>query len=163
MKLRLINDPILREPTVSVSIEELNEILSYIPEMTKIMKDEQGQGLAANQVGVSKRFFIMYDAQGEVDLIINPEIVEIGELSPVTEGCLSIPGVSAETKRAQSIKIKFRNKSFDECEQTFTDIRAVAVQHEIDHLDGKLYVDQLEPVRKDLVLRKHKKYMRSKL
>jgi peptide deformylase len=161
MKLRLLNDPVLREPTVPVEKTELDYIKSLVPEMTKIMKYEDGTGLAANQVGISKRFFIMKRGE-EVNLIINPEIVEIGPLEKYNEGCLSIPGTSAETQRALTVKLKFRNEYFDEYEQVFSDIEAVTVQHEVDHLDGKLYIDQLLPMRRLLTLDKHRKFIKTK-
>lgn len=159
MKLRLMNDPVLREPTKPVELSELDSVLESIPGMTKVMNDEEGTGLAANQVGISKRYFIMKSGD-EVELIINPEILELGPLTSFQEGCLSIPGTSAETQRAQKLRLKFRNKFFDEVEHTFHGVEAVAVQHEVDHLDGKLYVDQLQPMRRLLTLDKHRKYIK---
>lgn len=154
-----MNDPALREPTALVTIDELDYIKSLVSEMTKVMLDENGVGLAANQVGISKRFFIMKDGD-RVILVINPEIIQVGPLSPFTEGCLSIPGVQAETQRAQEIKFKFKDEDFKDVEAIYSGPPAVAVQHEIDHLDGKLYIDQLPPVRRMLTIDKHKKYIK---
>ena len=159
MKLRYLNDSVLRDPTQLVEIHELEFVLSQIPEMTKIMNDEEGTGLAANQVGISKRFFIMKD-NNQVKLIINPEIIELGPLTPFMEGCLSIPGTSAETQRAQRIKLKYRDERFSEIETEYNGLSAVAIQHEVDHLDGKLYIDQLPPMRKLLVVDKHRKFIK---
>lgn len=156
MKLLLMNDPALRQVCEPVKLEELDYIKSLIPDMKKIMEFEDGAALAANQVGVIKRFFLMKSGQ----LVINPEIVEIGPLTPFEEGCLSIPGTSATTQRAQKIKVRFKDESFLDVEVEYIGIDAVAIQHEIDHLDGKLYTDQLSPMRRMLVLDKHRKFIK---
>lgn len=156
MKLLLMNDPALREICEPVKQEELEYIKSLVPEMAKILKLEEGAALAANQVGIIKRFFLMSDGK----LIINPEIVEIGPLTPFEEGCLSIPGTHATTQRAQRLKVKYKDETFSDVEVEFIGINAVAIQHEIDHLDGKLYIDQLPPMRRMLVLDKHRKFLK---
>lgn len=156
MKLLLMNDPALRQVCEPVSLEELDFIKGLIPEMTKILNAEDGAALAANQVGIIKRFFLMKDGR----VIINPEILDIGPLTPFEEGCLSIPGTSASTQRAQRIVIRYKDISFQDVEAEFAGIDAVAIQHEIDHLDGKLYTDQLQPMRRMLVLEKHRKFIK---
>lgn len=161
MKIRLMNDPVLREPTTLITEDELEYIKSLVPEMTKIMLYEQGNGLAANQVGISKRFFILKNGD-EVKLIMNPEILELSSLLPFQEGCLSIPGTSALTQRARKLKLKYRDESFNEIEEEYNDILAVAIQHEVDHLDGKLYIDQLPAMRRLLTVDKHVKFMRTR-
>lgn len=156
MKLLLMNDPALRQVCEPVKQEELEYIKSLVPEMTKILNLEEGAALAANQVGIIKRFFLLKDGK----LIINPEIIEIGPLTPFEEGCLSIPGTHATTQRAQKVKVKYKDKTFTDVEVEFIGINAVAIQHEIDHLDGKLYTDQLPPMRRMLVLDKHRKFLK---
>lgn len=153
-----MNDPALREVCEPVKPEELDYIKSLIPEMTKILDQEDGAALAANQVGIIKRFFLMKDGS----LIINPEIVEQGPSQSFDEGCLSIPGTYATTQRSLQLKVKYRDSNFNEVEKEYQGIDAVAIQHEIDHLDGKLYIDNLPPMRKLLVLNKHKKFMKVK-
>lgn len=161
MKLRMMNDPVLRQTTLPVEESELNNIKSLVPKMTEIMNQEEGTGLAANQVGISKRFFIIKDGE-QVKLIINPEITELGPLTPFMEGCLSIPGTSAETQRAQRLKLKYRDENFTEQEIEYSGLSAVAIQHEVDHLDGKLYIDQLPPMRRLLTVDKYRKYVKLK-
>lgn len=156
MKLRLMNDPALREICPPVLESELDYIKSLIPEMSKILKQEEGAALAANQVGIIKRFFLMKDGK----LIINPEIIDIGALQPFEEGCLSIPGTHGPTQRAQSIKIRYKDETFNDIEAEYKGIDAVAIQHEIDHLDGKLYTDQIAPLKRMLVLDKHRKFLK---
>ena len=158
MKLRLMNDPALREVCPPVLESELDYIKSLVPEMSKILEQEDGAALAANQVGIIKRFFLMKDGK----LIINPEIIEIGPLRPFEEGCLSIPGTFGPTQRAQTIKVKYKDETFTDVETEYKGIEAVAIQHEIDHLDGKLYIDQIPPMRRMLVLDKHRKFLKTR-
>jgi peptide deformylase len=160
MKLRLVNDPVLRERALEVSKDEVADILSLVPEMTKIMNNENGLGLAANQVGLLKRFFIIKDENGDIQTIFNPEIIEMDQIRQYDEGCLSIPGASAKTRRAFSLKLKYKNESFEDTEKIFTEIIAVAIQHEIDHLNGKLYIDTLTSPQKILVLKKHRDFLK---
>jgi peptide deformylase len=160
MKIAILNDPVLREPTSIVAPEELDYIKSLIPEMTAVMNAEEGAGLAANQVGISKRFFILKDGDG-VRLIINPDIVSMGtERSTQEEGCLSIPGAFAPIERADSLTLVYHDEAFEKKVESFNGFAARAVQHEVDHLDGKLYIDQLGPTRKMLVVEKHKKFIK---
>lgn len=156
MKLLLMNNPLLREVCAPVEPEELDLIKSLVPDMTKILNQEDGAALAANQVGVTKRFFLMRSGE----LIINPEVVETKDVKPFDEGCLSIPGTSAETQRAHYVKLKFRDENFNEVEREFHNVDAVAILHEIDHLDGKLYIDQLQPMKRILTVDKHRKFIK---
>ncbi len=156
MKLLLMNDPALREVCPPVVQDELEYIKSLVPEMSKILKQEEGAALAANQVGIIKRFFIMADGK----LIINPEIIDIGPLKPFEEGCLSIPGTYGPTQRAQTLKVRYKDETFTDVEVEYNGMEAVAIQHEIDHLDGKLYTDQIPPMRRMLVLDKHRKFLK---
>ncbi len=158
MKLRLMNDPALREVCPPVLESELDYIKSLVPEMSKILEQEDGAALAANQVGIIKRFFLMKDGK----LVINPEIIEIGPLKPFEEGCLSIPGTFGPTQRAQTIKVRYKDETFTDIETEYKGIEAVAIQHEIDHLDGKLYIDQIPPMRRMLVLDKHRKFLKTR-
>ena len=159
MKLRLMNDPVLRRATVPVAPEELEHVKSLLPEMTEIMNKENGIGLAANQVGISQRFFII-KIEEQTKLVINPEIIEIGPLSDFDEGCLSIPGTSAITQRAQYVKLRYKDENFNDIETEYNGLSAVAIQHEVDHLNGKLYIDVLPPMRRALTVNKYKKYIK---
>lgn len=159
MKLHYLNSEILREPTELVQAEELDYVKSLVPEMTKIMTDEGGVGLAANQVGISKRFFIMR-LNDEVKLIINPIITSLEKFDLFEEGCLSIPGTSAPVNRAHEITMSYYDDQFVLVSVTLKDLEAIAAQHEVDHLNGKLYIDQLGDLKRMLVLNKHKKFMK---
>lgn len=158
MKIHLLNDPILRLPTQLVTRDELGLINSLIPEMTELMTSAGGVAIAANQVGVLKRFFLVKIGE-DIRLMINPVILHLGQMNTFIEGCLSIPGTDAETQRAETLRLQYVDENFDTKEEDFVGLNAVAIQHEVDHLDGKLYVDSLPPVRKMVVLKKHKKHM----
>jgi len=155
MKLLLINDPALRKVCEPVTLEELDFVKAQVPEMLEIIKAEEGAALAANQVGIIKRFFVLKDGT----LVINPEILEMSPAQDFDEGCLSIPGTRGKTQRSQEIKFRYKDESFNDVESTLKGFDAVAIQHEIDHLDGKLYTDQLAPMRRALVLDKHRKFL----
>lgn len=158
MKLLMMNDPALRQVCDPVKPDELDYIKSLLPDMTKLLEFEEGAALAANQVGVIKRFFLMKDGT----LILNPEIMEISQERDFEEGCLSIPGTYAKIKRGMQIKVKYRDADFNEVEKELSGVEAVAFQHEIDHLDGKLYIDKLNPMQKALTLQKHKQFLKMK-
>lgn len=161
MKIVMMTDPVLRKVTDPVTREELDYVKSLVPEMITTMNEAEGAGLAANQVGISKRFFILKNLEtGESKLYINPEITAIGEMLPFQEGCLSIPGTFSDTERAQVLTLKYLDENFEEQSQEYKGFTAAAVQHEVDHLNGKLYIDQLGPVKKNLVVSKHKKYLK---
>jgi peptide deformylase len=156
MKLLLLNDPALRQVCEPVKPEELDYIKSLLPEMTKILEQEEGAALAANQVGIIKRFFLMKDGT----LVINPEVYDAGPPQNFEEGCLSIPGTYAVTQRSLVVKVRYKDADFNDVEKELQGVDAVAFQHELDHLDGKLYTDQLPPMRRMLVLEKHRKFLK---
>jgi len=159
LKLRYVNDESLRKLCQLVSKEELEEIKLLVPEMIAVMKNSGGIALAANQVGITKRFFIMSTDAG-VELFINPKILQSSNLRSFDESCLSIPGVSQKTKRFHSITVRYLDINFEEQTRDFLGINAIAVQHEIDHLDGKLYIDNLPTPQKMLLLYKHKQFIK---
>jgi peptide deformylase len=159
MKIRVVGDPVLREPTAAVSIDELPGIIALIPAMIQLMNDAQGVGLAANQVGISKQFFII-KLNDQIELIVNPEIISTESTQKYNEGCLSIPGISVEMERALNIRLRFRDKEFNEVEREFSGVEAVMIQHEIDHLHGKLSIDSLGPVRKMMVMKRYSKLLK---
>ena len=132
-------------------------------DMYQTMIAEKGIGLAANQIGHALRIFILKDPrrpQGYMEYI-NPEVLSQEELVDFeNEGCLSIPGTSATTERFKKLKLRWLDRSGTTHEEAFEDLNAFAVQHEMDHIDGKLYIDQLGPVKRSMVLRKHKKFLR---
>jgi len=157
--VRLVYDPVLRKPCEDAH-PTIVSYASLLASMFETMKAENGRGLAANQIGHSVRIFILKDEES-YKAYINPEILVQEDLVDFQgEACLSIPGISAVTKRYRKVILKWISTDGDIKIKPFHDIDAFAVQHEMDHLAGKLYIDQFGPVRQGLLLGKHKKYLK---
>ena len=161
--VRLITDPILRK--VCEPADLVNDpmfILGLLENMNETMRAENGIGLAANQIGFSLRVFIL-KREKAYEEYINPEIVSQSDLVDFEgEACLSIPGAFSKTKRYAKVSLTWLTRDGTKREGTFSDMQAFAIQHEMDHLNGKLYVDQLGPLKRDLVISKHRKFLRRK-
>ena len=164
LEIKLLPDPILRKkasPLEKVS-EEVKKILN---DMAETMYNAPGIGLAGNQVGVLKRLVVMDCSTDEEDpnliKMINPEIVTSSdEKEELEEGCLSIPDHKSIVKRPANVKVKYLN--IDGIEKTLDaeGLLAACVQHEIDHLNGILFVDHISRIKRDMILRKVKKQLR---
>ena len=143
LSIRLVPDPLLRQKAKRVrnidgSIERL------IDDMLETMRAASGAGLAAPQVGVLLRVIVIEPPEEETIVLINPEIVKKAGERLVVEGCLSIPGYRGEVKRSASVTVKGRNREWKEIRLKSTELLAQALEHEIDHLNGVLYIDHLE-------------------
>ncbi len=156
-------DPRLKKTTAHMSapIEGLQKI---IDQMFETMYDAPGIGLAAPQVGIMERLFVM-DAvrEGNPDpiVMINPEITWGSDAKNVyEEGCLSIPGIYEEVERPEIVRIKYLDRDFKEHETEFDGLYATCAQHELDHLDGKLFIDYLSPLKRQMITKKMKKFKR---
>ena len=165
-KLKIITepDPILR--TKSSSLEKVDsEIRALLDNMLKTMYDAPGIGLAANQVGILKRLIVMDCSTDDEDpnliKMINPEIIfSSTEISELEEGCLSIPEHKSIVKRPSNIKVKFLNIEGLEEIIDAEGLLSACIQHEIDHLNGVLFVDHISRLKRDIILRKVKKQIR---
>lgn len=155
-KIKLLDDPSLRKICEPVTDEE--DLSDLLNNMHQVMLDKFGIGLAANQIGVCKRVFILKEDQ-HYSVFINPEIVSLSEdvIDFDGEGCLSIPGTSATTKRHKTLKLRWKDEQGKINEMEFTGIKSIAIQHEMDHLNGKLYIDQLGPLRRKFIIDKFNK------
>ncbi len=141
--------------------EGLNEL---IENMWETMYNAEGIGLAGPQIGLGKRIFIIDTAQiegkdssinGLKQVFINAEkIEETGDLKDYEEGCLSIPDIRGDVKRPEVLTIRFYNEKFEEFTKTFTGLNARVIQHEYDHIEGKLFIEKLKPIKKRMVKRK---------
>lgn len=140
--IRTDDDPILRK--TSRVVENIDErVLVLIDDMIETMYKADGVGLAAPQVGVLKRIIVIDVGEGVIELI-NPEIIEeIGEQCD-SEGCLSLPGKSGDVTRPQRVKVKGLNREGKEVVYIAEDLFARAVCHEVDHLNGILFIDRVE-------------------
>jgi peptide deformylase len=160
-KVRLASDPVLRK--VCENADLLNDhvfIFGLLEAMNETMRAEGGIGLAANQIGIPVRVFILKSNESYREYI-NPEVICQSDLVPFEgEACLSIPGASATTKRFNRLSLTWLDKNGIKTEGNFEGMDAFAIQHEMDHLNGKLYVDQFGPLRKDMILTKHRKYLK---
>ncbi len=150
-------DKRLRVPGEEVT-EFGEELAELVEDMAETMYAAPGVGLAAPQIGVSKRLFVIDVATGDDEpsdlrVFINPEIVEKNGTVCYEEGCLSFPGVHEEVKRAERILVRAKDASGETFELEADGLLAIAVQHENDHLDGKLMVDHLSLLRRRLVHR----------
>ena len=152
LEVKIYPDPCLRVKTKPVEEfdSDLKEIISA---MSELMYKSQGIGLAATQAGVGIKAFVM-DVGGGLCVFINPEIVEVsGKKTRLEEGCLSLPGITAGIMRPENIKVR----AYDENGKMFTKIyqglAAKAVQHEMDHLNGKLIIDHINPVKRFLAVK----------
>ena len=133
-------DEVLRKKCRAVA-EIDDRILTILDDMTETLYDSGGVGLAAPQVGILRRIVVIDVGEGLIELI-NPEIIEQdGEISD-SEGCLSIPGKYGEVVRPAHVKVKALNRQGEEVEYEGTELLARAFCHEIDHLDGILYIDR---------------------
>jgi len=155
--------PVLKKK--ALPIEEDHEGLDELIEsMWETMYNANGIGLAAPQIGKSIRIFLVDTVQVEEDekdfkgikkVIINPTMLEeTGEPKAFEEGCLSIPDIRGDVSRNPNIKIQYFNEEFEEFTEEYTGINARVIQHEYDHLEGKLFTEQLQPLRKRLIKRK---------
>ncbi|MCL2825668.1 MAG: peptide deformylase [Polyangiaceae bacterium] len=157
LPIRVYPDPVLREKTNPV--EQITpEIHRLIDDMAETMYAAPGVGLAANQVGSLWRLFTV-DIAGEDEpsdfrVFINPEIIEKQGHIRWKEGCLSFPEVAENIERASKVRVRAMNRDGEIFEMEAEGLLAVAIQHEAEHLDGKLLIDQLGPVRRRLVLRR---------
>lgn len=160
LRIKVYPDPVLRERAEPVKFID-GSIRKLARDMADTMYAAPGIGLAANQVGVTKRIIVvdLQDRDGQRGLItlINPEIIQASGSVKHEEGCLSVPGFFAKVGRFDRVVVRAQDLKGETVELDATGLLAVVLQHEIDHLDGRLFVDRLGPVGKELFKRKWKK------
>lgn len=144
LPIRLYGDPILRKNCKEINIFDDN-IYLFIHDMFDTMYQNNGVGLAAPQVGKNLRVFVIDTSLFELPckrVFINPEIVKIyGKTWKVKEGCLSFPYFITKIERYEFLKIKYYNEYMKKCEETFQGFESRVIQHEFDHIEGKLFID----------------------
>jgi peptide deformylase len=158
-------DPRLKKVCEPVS-EITADIRRLADDMLETMYDAPGIGLAAPQVGVTKRLLVMdciKEGPPEPMVLINPEILWTSEdMSIYDEGCLSIPEQYAEVTRPAEVQVRWLRTDGATEERQFAGLWATCVQHEIDHLDGKLFIDYLGPLKRQMITRKMEKLKRER-
>ncbi|MGH7314078.1 MAG: peptide deformylase [Candidatus Rokuibacteriota bacterium] len=157
LKVRKYGDPILRRRASEVG-EITPDIRKIVDDMVETMYDEVGIGLAAPQIGISLRLIVIADdATRQVRPLVNPVIVDRDGERTAEEGCLSIPGIFAPVSRAVWVRLAARDLDGPPVTIEGRDLLARVLQHEIDHLDGVLFIDRLDPMTRDRIKRKIKK------
>lgn len=142
LKIREIGDPVLRSK--AKRIDEVNKKTNdLIDNLFDTMYEQDGVGLAAPQVGILKRIAVVDVREGNTVILINPEIIAEEGKAIMEEGCLSIPGETGDVIRSQKIKVRSLNREGKEIEFVAEEFEARAIQHEIDHLNGVLFVDKI--------------------
>jgi peptide deformylase len=143
LKIRENPDKVLRKKAKKVTAID-DSVQRLINDMIETLEHASGVGLAANQVGVPLRVVVIQIPEEEVIVLINPEVVEKKGERKVIEGCLSIPGYKAEFIRAESVKVRAKDRNGKLIRKNASDLLAQAFEHEIDHLNGVLYIDYLQ-------------------
>ncbi|OZB20078.1 MAG: peptide deformylase [Rhodobacterales bacterium 34-62-10] len=161
-------DPRLKK--VSAPVPDLSDDLRRLADdMLETMYDAPGIGLAAPQVGINTRLIVLDCVKGDHDaprplIMFNPEIVASSdERSTYEEGCLSIPEQYGEVTRPAEVTVRWIDRNGHEQQEDFADLWATCVQHEVDHLDGKLFIDYLTPLRRQLITRRMQKLKRDRV
>jgi len=177
LHINTAGDQVLRKKTEPV--KEINEsIRTLINDMAETMKTASGLGLAAPQIGVSLRIFII--DKGYIDFsslpdeekknkeepffpvaFINPQIIERKGETSISEGCLSVPGYHAEVERAAEITLKYTDIEGVERTLEASGLTAIAIQHEYDHLEGVLFIDRISNLKKSIAIKKVRKYLQN--
>jgi len=158
-------DPRLKKPASPVAAVT-PDLVALARDMLETMYDAPGIGLAAPQIGVSRRIIVMDcvkdpEAAPRPMILFNPEIIwSSDEYNTYEEGCLSIPEHYAEVERPAEVRVRWLDENGAPQEEHFTGLWATCVQHEIDHLDGKLFIDYLGPLKRQLITRKMLKLKR---
>ena len=158
--MKIIIAPDIRLNQISKEINVIDkEIIRILDDMLVCMYENNGIGLAAPQVGILKRLIVV-DCSENRDKkkplkFINPEIIKLSEdKADFEEGCLSLPQQFAKVSRPASIQLRYKSTEGKICEKKFTGIEATCIQHEIDHLNGKLFVDHVSKLRKNIIIKK---------
>jgi peptide deformylase len=159
-------DPILRQKSAAVETVD-DEVRSFASDMLETMYAAPGIGLAAVQLGVLRRILVLDTAKGDTPkspfVLINPEIVSSGDTPRGhEEGCLSIPQMYAEVERPALVRVRYVDLDGKLQEHDFADLQATVVQHEMDHLEGILFIDYLSRLRRNLLIRKYHKLQRER-
>lgn len=168
LKMALLN--ILRYPderlrVVAKPVEVFDSALKTLADdMAETMYESNGVGLAATQIDVHQRLIVIdvSEERNALKVLINPEILESSTPEKAEEGCLSVPGIYAAVERAHFVRFRYQNLNGEWIEETAEDLLAVCVQHEIDHLNGKVFVDYLSLLKQNRIKNKLLKELREK-
>ncbi|MBD1565771.1 peptide deformylase [Vibrio aestuarianus subsp. francensis] len=161
--LQVLTFPDDRLRTVAKPVDKVTpEIQKIVDDMIETMYDEEGIGLAATQVDIHQRIVVIdiSDSRDQPMVLINPEIINKSGEDGIEEGCLSVPGARALVPRAAEVTVKALDRDGKEFSFEADDLLAICVQHELDHLQGKLFVDYLSPLKRKRIKDKLEKIKR---
>lgn len=172
LPIYLYGQPVLREVAHDITVDYPN-LKDLIANMFETMYNADGIGLAAPQVGLAIRLFVI-DLEplaednsiyaGFKKVFINPQIIDVsGEMVKMDEGCLSIPGINEAVEREEKIRIKYLDENFVSHDEEYDAFFARCIQHEYDHIEGKLFVDKISGIRKQLIKSKLTNMLKGKV
>ncbi len=165
-----VPDPRLRQVCEPVAVVD-DGVRALLDDMLETMYDAPGIGLAAIQIGVARRCIVMDISSADEDdgaerspvCMVNPEIIwKSDELSEFEEGCLSVPDYYETVERPERCKVRYIDYDGKSCEIKCNEMLAVCVQHEIDHLDGALFIDHISKLKRDRIIRKFTKSLKQR-
>ena len=158
-------DPVLEREAEDVTDFDTPELHKFVADMFESMYAAKGVGLAAPQIGISRKIAVIDTSVGEKPedklVLINPKILRTEGKQTGEEGCLSIPGFREQVKRAKHVTMRAQNAKGEWFEMSGEDLLARAFQHEIDHLYGKLYIKHISALKRDLIKRKVRKLVKA--
>jgi peptide deformylase len=158
--IHLLGSAVLREPAAEIPTVD-DDMRAFIDDLFETMDAADGIGLAANQVGEARRVAVV-DADGQRIAMVNPRIAEASGRATQEEGCLSIPELYAEVTRAATIRLEALDRDGTPYTLDADGLLARAIQHEIDHLDGILFLDHLSPLKRQLMVARFKRENKGK-
>lgn len=159
--LHLLGSPVLRERATEIS-EVDGAVRQLVTDLFDTMRAEQGVGLAANQIGETRRVAVVDTDEDDAVVLINPTLIEQEGQEKGEEGCLSIPEIYGDVVRATQIVVETTSLEGERVRVTASALRARAILHEIDHLDGILFLDHLSPLKRRMLQAKWKKMRKGK-
>ncbi len=155
---------VLETPAATITEFDTPDLSKLIEDMFESMYAARGVGLAAPQIGISKRIAVIDTSNGQDPskrlVLINPEVINSEGAQTEEEGCLSVPGFREPVKRAKHVTVRAQNAKGEQFEVTGDDLLARALQHETDHLYGRLYITRVSALKRDLIRRKIRKLIR---
>ncbi len=163
--LEILHFPDPRLRTKAAPVDQIDDVIRQaVDDMLETMYDAPGIGLAATQVNIHKRIVVI-DVSEEKDaplVMVNPEIVAKFGVEEMDEGCLSVPGYYETVERAEEIEVRYWDREGESQSLETGDLLAVCIQHELDHLEGKLFVDYLSPLKRSRIRKKLEKQAKQK-
>ncbi|MEO8200705.1 MAG: peptide deformylase [Gemmatimonadota bacterium] len=155
LPLHLLGSPVLRQRSTEVGVVD-DETRRFVDDLFETMHASKGVGLAANQVGVARRVAVV-EADDQRLVLIDPVILQAEGRDSAEEGCLSIPEVYAEVTRPARVTVEATDREGNRYATDVSGLLARAIQHEIDHLDGILFLDHLGPIKRSMIIARYRK------